>query len=74
MTTLTSLDDVLSELRTQLQKWSNPPAQTDKEKAFKKPDYSTLDIPKAKRLIAARENSIKSCKSLLTKHQAPRIS
>ncbi|KAF8738498.1 hypothetical protein AX14_011333 [Amanita brunnescens Koide BX004] len=74
ITTLTSLDDLLGQLRAQLQTRSNPSAQPDKEKESKKPDYSILDIPKAKRLIAARENSIKSCKSLLAKHQAPRAS
>ncbi|KAF8345996.1 ribosomal protein S5 domain 2-type protein [Amanita rubescens] len=73
ITTLTSLDDLLAQLRSQLKKGSSPPAQKDKDKDHKKLDYSTLDIPKAKRLIAARENSIKSCKSLLAK-QAPRTS
>ncbi|KAK2463136.1 hypothetical protein APHAL10511_004791 [Amanita phalloides] len=65
--TLTSLDDLLAELRSQLEQGSSSSAQTDKDN--KKRDYSILDVPKAKRLIAARENSIKSCKSLLAKQE-----
>lgn len=40
---------------------------TDVIAAAKLPDYNNLDIAKAKRLIRARENSIKSVKALMEK-------
>lgn len=69
ITALTSLDDLLAGLRSQIKKGTNPLAPTDKDSECKKPDYSSLDLPKARRLITAREKSIKSCKSLLAKQQ-----
>ncbi|PFH52119.1 hypothetical protein AMATHDRAFT_140784 [Amanita thiersii Skay4041] len=72
ITMLRSLDDLLAEVRSQLKKSSAPSAGTPEPSAdgiVKKPDYSTLDLPRAKRLITAREQSIKYCKNLLTKQQ-----
>jgi hypothetical protein len=37
------------------------------QRDVKKPDYKDLDVAKAKRLIQARENSIKSVKALIAK-------
>ncbi|KAF8633342.1 hypothetical protein AX17_004514 [Amanita inopinata Kibby_2008] len=68
--TLTSLDDLLAQLRCQLKEQSSPsPSEIPSEAEPKKRDYSALDLTKARRLIIARENSIKSCKNLLAKKQ-----
>lgn len=67
--TLGSLDDMLSLLRSELAEHIG-----QKEKSVghvKKQDYKALadtqDLAKAKRLITARENSIKSVQALLRK-------
>jgi hypothetical protein len=66
ITMLSSLDDLLAQLRSELKReGSSPGSPADKE--TKNPDYSNLDLAKTKRLIAARENSIKACKNLLAK-------
>ncbi|TBU31095.1 ribosomal protein S5 domain 2-like protein [Dichomitus squalens] len=75
--TLTSLDDILASLRAELasvtaRKTSSEPtsSQSAAKRSTAKP-YATLeeslDIAKAKRLITARENSIKSVKQALKK-------
>ncbi|KAF8622749.1 hypothetical protein AX15_006839 [Amanita polypyramis BW_CC] len=78
ITTLTSLDDLLAQLRTQIKQGSTPSPSSDvvidKDRERKRPDYSNLDLLKAKRLIVSREKSIKSCKSLLSKQQIPQTS
>ncbi|KAH9855931.1 ribosomal protein S5 domain 2-like protein [Lenzites betulinus] len=83
--TLTTLDDILASLRAELASLTRPPesdstAATDGAAAApapaKKasPSYAalgeSLDIAKAKRLITARENSIKSVKQALQKARA----
>ena len=75
--TLTSLDDILASLRGELPSVSasqsseaassqSAPAKKSKTNPYAALEES-LDIAKAKRLIAARENSIKSVKQALKK-------
>ncbi|GBE80764.1 hypothetical protein SCP_0304830 [Sparassis crispa] len=76
--TLSSLDDILGSLRDELAKLlsSDTPtteSSTTNDRPIPKnpPDYTalreTLDIKKAKRLVTARENAIKSVKAALRK-------
>ncbi|CAA7262474.1 unnamed protein product [Cyclocybe aegerita] len=83
LTTLRTLDDILSDLRNQLStlnpeppsdSLSNPESTPDppdpspsKDQNSRKPDYGGLDVTKAKRLIQARESSIKSVRALIAK-------
>jgi len=68
---LTSLDDILTSLRAEYATYSTEPTSTGVKKT---PDYSalgsSLDLVKLKRLVTARENSIKSVKQLLLKKSA----
>lgn len=78
---LSTLDALLDDTRSELAKISAKTAdnlpgsssasssQGGSERAPKKPDYSTLDLPKARRLIKARENAIESVKALLAKRR-----
>ena len=78
MATLASLDDILASLRAELAsitatKSASGPAQAQAS-GTKKPAANSyaaleesLDVVKAKRLITARENSIKSVKQALKK-------
>ncbi|KAH6913942.1 ribosomal protein S5 domain 2-type protein [Coprinopsis sp. MPI-PUGE-AT-0042] len=77
---LESLDDLLEDLRQQYAAIAPSPSTTSEPSAEpqatpralskkKKPDYLSLDVAKAKRLIRVRENSIKSVKSLIAKNQ-----
>jgi len=67
---LGTLDDNLAEVRAELTKSSpNPSTESPLGKASKKPDYSQLDVAKAKRLINARENAIKGVKSVLAERR-----
>ncbi|PCH35802.1 ribosomal protein S5 domain 2-like protein [Wolfiporia cocos MD-104 SS10] len=71
VSTLSSLDDILATLRAEypliISKDSSQPGTSSSER--RTPDYSalkqSLDISKVKRLIAARENSIKTVKNAL---------
>lgn len=80
ITTLTSLDDILATLRTELSSIRPPRPTTDAENnvaststtvSRKSQDYTSLrdsfDLRKAKRLITARENSIRAVKASLQK-------
>ncbi|KAL1745056.1 ribosomal protein S5 domain 2-type protein [Schizophyllum fasciatum] len=61
LTTLTTLDDLLAELRAEL------------AEKLKKPDYASWiekDIPRARKLVKARELSIKAVKNALAKLEA----
>jgi len=67
---LKQLDEQLVQLRSELAKLSAPEAEdTNSASSTRRNDYSTLldppDIPKAKRLITARQNAIKSVNGLL---------
>ncbi|EGO00844.1 hypothetical protein SERLA73DRAFT_87161 [Serpula lacrymans var. lacrymans S7.3] len=98
ISTLTTLDDLLADLRSELNSISSTSTDTipfsspqessldtlksariaEIKKAIK-PDYSAMqkdvDLAKARRLITARENAIKSVKTLLTrKNSAEHIS
>lgn len=70
---LGTLDDVLIELRKELAQSKDDLSKSSTlngESTLLKQanhDYSTLDLTKAKRLVQARENAIKSVKSLLAK-------
>lgn len=68
-TTLQTLDDLLITLRAQLATLTTQSLTTSSvpERNSKKPDYKDMDISKAKRLIQARENSLKSVKALIAK-------
>ena len=81
--TLSSLDDILADLRAQLASLTSQGSEaagtssaSTANTAPKKPAPSytaleeSLDVVKAKRLITARENSIKSVKLALKKAQS----
>jgi len=70
-TLLETLDDILGDLRREYASMAkdSPGARPDEASAKRRQDYSSLDIPKARRLIRARENSIKSVKALIAKRQ-----
>lgn len=87
VSTLRSLDDILATLRSELAELTtptpgDPSGDTGHEAPMpvsrKAPDYSSLqeslDLAKAKRLVTARENAIKSVKTALkrAKEQAAR--
>ena len=70
ITTLETLDDLLITLRAQLSSLTTQTLTTSSsipERNTKKPDYKGIDAAKAKRLIQARENSLKSVKALIAK-------
>ena len=73
--TLTSLDDILVSLRAELAELRGETAVSDKPvvPTKKKQDYKDLvdgqDIARAKRLVTARENAIKSVKSSIAKEK-----
>jgi hypothetical protein len=70
ITTLQTLDDLLITLRAQLATLTTQSLTTSSstpERISKKPDYKGMDVAKAKRLIQARENSLKSVKALIAK-------
>ncbi|KAJ2922669.1 hypothetical protein H1R20_g14410, partial [Candolleomyces eurysporus] len=77
---LETLDDLLATLREEHQQLSSstsaatPSSSTDSPQAsssskisLRKPNYASLDIAKARRLIRARESAINSVKTLLAK-------
>ncbi|KAH8828243.1 ribosomal protein S5 domain 2-type protein [Flagelloscypha sp. PMI_526] len=71
-TSLSSLDAILAGLRdeyAQLLKKQNMNSDISggPSKVVKPPDYSELDLPKAQRLVRARENAISSVKKLIAK-------
>lgn len=71
--TLTSLDDILANLRAELVSTTSQESETGTFNAPKKTSTSytaleeSLDVARAKRLITARENSIKSVKAAVRK-------
>ncbi|OBZ69874.1 hypothetical protein A0H81_10258 [Grifola frondosa] len=80
--TLSSLDDILASLRAELVQLSSAgssesatalPRDSATSTSRKAPDYASLeeslDIARAKRLVAAREKAIKSVKSSLKARQ-----
>jgi hypothetical protein len=80
ISTLTTLDDILADLRTELANLSELSTATNSSvdtkdvstKTPKKTDYSLFraeDLSKAKRLVGARENAIKSVKGLIAKRK-----
>ncbi|KJA28881.1 hypothetical protein HYPSUDRAFT_61717 [Hypholoma sublateritium FD-334 SS-4] len=85
ITTLQTLDDLLAENRQQLASLTadssangeatsstmNVSGTLSIAREPKKMDYQTLDVVKAKRLIQARENSIKSVKAAIAKKLNP---
>ena len=81
ITTLRSLDDMLHLLRTELAELRGTQAPkneiTSDRELNKKHDYQPLldakDLAKTKKLISARENSIKSVKGLLRKTYFARV-
>ncbi|KAI0090702.1 ribosomal protein S5 domain 2-like protein [Irpex rosettiformis] len=77
--TLANLDSILASLRAELAQSKGEATTTDKAAApaKKKQDYKDLvdaqDIPRAKRLITARENAIKSVKSSIQKAKEQKL-
>ncbi|KAL0072488.1 hypothetical protein AAF712_000251 [Marasmius tenuissimus] len=74
---LNTLDDTLADLRRELAELTqgednqNESRSSDKTGRRKPPNYSEMteaDLPKAKRLVLARENAISSVKKLIAKH------
>ncbi|KAF7321525.1 Ribosomal protein S5 domain 2-like protein [Mycena kentingensis (nom. inval.)] len=69
LATLQTLDDVLSQLRGELASML-PPSKTPSA-TTKPPDYTAWiesDLPRAHRLIGARESAIRTVKALIAKH------
>ncbi|KAG7449665.1 ribosomal protein S5 domain 2-like protein [Guyanagaster necrorhizus] len=64
VSTLSSLDDTLAQLRSELDSHS-PGAAASKVKAPVYPVWTMSDLAKAKRLVKARENAIKSVTTLI---------
>jgi len=50
---------------------SEPSSTPIQKREAKKTDYKSLDVAKAKRLIQARENSIKTVKAMIAKKSKP---
>lgn len=87
ITTLQTLDDLLAENRQQLAALTADSSANGKAPSStgnvsgtpsvarepKKMDYTNLDVVKAKRLIQARENSIKSVKAAIAKKSIRQI-
>ncbi|KAF8161275.1 ribosomal protein S5 domain 2-type protein [Crassisporium funariophilum] len=72
VTTLHTLDDLLGDLRAELATLTADssdatPIGHSTDRGIKKPDYKNLDVSKAKRLVQARESSLKSVKALIAK-------
>ena len=69
--TLQTLDVLLDQLRSELAQLTHPDLSTptDLQSTRKQPNYTDLDVSKTKRLIRARENAVKSVKSLISKHK-----
>jgi len=68
LTTLRSLDDILAQLRDELAVLKGETVSAP----VKTPDYTgwiDWDLPKARRLIRAREGAISSVKELISKNQ-----
>jgi hypothetical protein len=82
ISTLGTLDDILADLRAELTNLSETATATNAGISAKdisprtpnKPDYSALregdDLAKANRLVCARENAIKSVKSLIARRKS----
>ena len=70
ITTLKTFDDLLITLRAQLASLTTQSLTTSAsipERNSKKTDYKGIDVTKAKKLIQARENSLRSVKALISK-------
>lgn len=73
---LSSLDDILKQLREELAQLSEPPPASIEDTAaqpkLKSPDYKSWtesDLPKARRLVVARERAIASVKGMIAKRK-----
>jgi hypothetical protein len=85
ITLLSTLDDTLANLRSEVQALSAPASESSTADTTpqgpdeipkpppKKPDYSSLleegDIPRARRLVNARQNAVKSVRATLAKRK-----
>ena len=69
LTTTTTTENDASSTSTPSNELSSPPSSQNRE--AKKADYKNLDVTKAKRLIQARENSIKAVKAMIAKKSKP---
>ncbi|KAJ3748643.1 ribosomal protein S5 domain 2-type protein [Lentinula detonsa] len=75
---LSTLDDILKQLRAELAVLSGPSASTSSTDdspgpKLRPPDYTSWtesDIPKARRLVTAREKAVASVKSMIAKRSA----
>jgi hypothetical protein len=71
---LNKLDIVLADLRANLATITESTSGSTKSTAPKLPDYSSLldppDLPKAKRLVNARNSAINGIQKLLSKHSS----
>lgn len=77
ISTLSTLDNILDTLRIELKSLSDTPTETkakvSSQRSTGSSPYSTWtvsDLPKARRLVGARENAIKSVRNLLAKKKA----
>ncbi|KAF5348655.1 hypothetical protein D9758_006781 [Tetrapyrgos nigripes] len=72
ITMLSTLDDILTQLRCDLAALSGDEERATNETPSKKPDYPAWtpeDLPKAKRLITARERAIATVKKMIAKRR-----
>jgi uncharacterized phage infection (PIP) family protein YhgE len=74
VTMLNTLDDILAQLRSELAQLSSGVEGAPTETQSKKPEYPAWtpeDLPKAKRLVTARERAIATVKKMIAKrHEA----
>ncbi|CAK5281838.1 unnamed protein product [Mycena citricolor] len=68
LSTLNTLDDILKQLRTELAVLRQQSAGTER-KAAEYSSWIDQDLPKARRLIRARESAISTVKELIVKEQ-----
>ncbi|KAJ7072646.1 hypothetical protein C8F01DRAFT_1206132 [Mycena amicta] len=74
LATLHTLDDMLAQLRDELAA-AMQPSSSSRSTQPRAPDYSAWidsDLPKAHRLIRARESAISNLKQLIAKHRQPK--
>ena len=73
VSTLQSLDDILADLRGELAKIKDERSQSEARSRDPTKDYSalrkSLDLPKARRQISARERAIDSVKKLINEQR-----
>lgn len=74
LSTLSTLDDVLAELRSELAELTAESSDVaPPQPSAKRPDYSSwidADLPRARRVISAREKAITTVKKLIAERRS----